>query len=305
MSRVTKPTFSDYLAWLPLRGLSLVARLLPLSLCCQLGRGFGGLIFLLGRPFRRIALINLRFAYAEELSDAQRQAILRRSFVELGVGCFEWLRMLSLNDRRRQQICRQIRVEGQEHLDAARRDKRKIVLLSGHFGNWEYATLKYASEINPLSFIVRRIDNPLVEQERRFYHDRFGARILYKENGLREAIRGLNRGEDLLILADRKAHLHEGLPAQFFGRKTSTLSIAVDLAQKYDAALVPMFIVRGPRWGEHRLIFEPPLAIAGLSREAAVQLQNDCLERAIRRHPAHWLWLHRKWKCYHREIYRR
>lgn len=305
MSRAKKPGLSDYIAWLPLRGFSLLSRLLPLSLWCVLGRGFGALLYLLGAPFRRIALINLEFAYAGELGAAERRAILWRNFMHYGVGGFEWIRMLRMNERRRRQICARIEVEGREHLDAARRAKRKVILLSGHFGHWEYATLKYASEINPLSFIVRRIDNPLVEEERRFYHDRFGARILYKENGLREAIRGLNRGEDLLILADRKAHLHEGIPAQFFGRKTSTLSIAVDLARKFDAALVPMVIVRGTRWGEHRLIFRPPLAIDGLSREDAVQLQNDYLEREIRRRPALWLWLHRKWKCYHREIYRR
>jgi len=305
MSRIKSPKFSDYLAYLPLMGFNLAARLLPLSLWCQLGRLFGSLLFLLGAPFRRIALINLNFAYGDELSVRQRRRILRRNFFHYGVGSFEWIGMLRMSEKRRRQICRKIVIEGQEHLDAARRAKKKIILLSGHFGHWEYATVKYASEINPLSFIVRRIDNPLIERERRLYHDRFGARILYKENGLREAIRGLNRGEDLLLLADRKAHLREGIPAQFFSQKTSTLTVAVGLAQKYDAALVPMFIVRGERCGEHRLIFAPPLAIEDLSLDEAVQLQNDCIEREIRRYPELWLWLHRKWKCYHKEIYRR
>ncbi len=304
MSRTNPPVFLDYLAYFPLMGFNLVARLLPLSLWCQLGRLFGCLFFLLGAPFKRIALINLAFAYGDELSNPQRRSILWRNFSHLGVGGFEWIRMLRMTERCRRQICQKVVIEGQEFLDVARREKGKIILLSSHFGHWEYATVKYASEVNPLSFIVRRIDNPLVERERLLYHARFGARILYKENGLREAIRGLNRGEDLLLLADRKANLNEGIPAKFFNHKTSTLTIAVSLAQKYNAALVPMFMVRGEKWGEHRLIFGPALKIDNLPLAEAVQLQNDCIEQQIRRHPAMWLWLHRKWKCYHPEIYR-
>lgn len=305
MNRTKSPVFSDYLAYVPLMVFNLLSRLVPLLFWCELGRLFGGLVFLLGAPLKRVAAINLKFAYGDELGAPQRLTIQRRNFMHYGIGSFEWIRMLRMTENRRQQICQKIVIEGQEYLDAARKDKKKIILLSGHFGLWEYATVKYASEINPLSFIVRRIENPLVEQERCFYHERFGARILYKENGLREAIRGLKAGEDLLLLADRKANLREGIPAHFFNHKTSTLPIAVSLAQKYDAALVPMFIVRGEKCGEHRLIFEPALKIEDLSLEEAVQLQNDCIERQIRQNPDMWLWLHRKWKCYHKEIYRR
>ena len=115
----------------------------------------------------------------------------------------------------------------------------------------------------------------------------------------------MNKGEDLLLLADRKAHLHEGIPAQFFNQKTSTLTIAVSLAQKFDAALVPMFIVRGEKCGEHTLLFGPALDIENMPLKEAVQLQNNCIEQHIRRNPEMWLWLHRKWKCYHKEIYLR
>ena len=168
MSRAKKAVFSDYFTYSLLMLFNFVSRLLPLTLWCQLGRLFGRFLYLLLVPLRRIPLINLTFAYADELSALQRRAILRENFTHYGVGGFEWIRMLRMNEARRQQICQQIVIEGQEHLDAARRDKKKIILLSGHFGHWEYATVKYASEINPLTFIVRRIDNPLVEKERRF-----------------------------------------------------------------------------------------------------------------------------------------
>lgn len=299
------PTLFDRFTYSLMMTFHYLSRLIPDPLWLLLGQGLGRFLLLVAAPLSRIAKINLNFAYGDEMTDNLRRDILGRNFNHYGVGSFEWLSMFRMNEARRQSLCDRIQIEGREHLDAARQAKGKLVLLSGHFGFWEYAAVKYASEINPLSFIVRRIENPLIEAERLYYHDRFGARILYKENGLREAIRGLVKGEDVLILADRKTRLHEGIPSTFFSRKTSTMAIAVSLAKKYDAALLPMFIVRGEKRGEHKLVFLPAIKVDDVSIDEGVQLQNDCLETMIRKHPDLWLWLHRKWKCYHEEIYRR
>lgn len=305
MSSAGKVSVVDRCVWLLLRSVMIVVQSLPLGLVCRLGQTLGALLYLLGAPFKRIALINLKFAYGEELDAPARRRILWQNLQHFGIGGLEWIRMLRMNETRRRQVCEAVEVEGLEHLERARQQKGKVILLSGHYGHWEYATVKYASEINPLSFIVRPIDNPLVERERRSYHDPCGARILYKENGLREALRGLNKGEDLLLLADRKAGFKEGIPANFFGQKTSTLTIAVSLARKYNAALVPTFIVRERKLGRHKLIFLPRLEVENCSLEEGVQMQNDCIEKMIRKYPEMWLWVHRKWKCYHREIYKR
>ena len=194
-------------------------------------------------------------------------------------------------------------MEGEEHLIAAKKKNPSVILLSAHFGNWEFAHLYFADTFNRLNFIVRSIDNPLLEKERVAYNERFGVNILYKDNGLRPAIKNLKKGEDLVIFPDRKANLKEGIPCLFFNKKTSTISIIYTLATKYNIPIVPMFIFRTEDITRHKVVFLPELNIEGMDITEATNRQNDIIEKAIRELPEQWLWIHRKWKCYHEHIY--
>ncbi|NLA76015.1 MAG: lysophospholipid acyltransferase family protein, partial [Deltaproteobacteria bacterium] len=119
----------------------------------------------------------------------------------------------------------------------------------------------------------------------------------------RPAIRKLKAGEDLVIFSDRKTSLREGIPCLFFNQLTSTFPLIFSLACKYHIPVVPMFIYRTKDATKHRLIFFPELNMEGLDMTQATQLQNDTIEKAIRKQPELWLWMHRKWKCYHEDIY--
>ena len=284
----------------------LLSRVVPLRIWLFLGKCLGLLFYFLDRHHRKITLRNLRFAYGKEKDEKEIRLLARKNFQQFGMIGHEWIRLLGLTNKNLNKICNRIYVEGQKHLIAAREKNRSIILLSAHFGNWEYAHLFFSSTINHLNFIVRRIDNPILERERVAYNQHFGVRILYKENGLRTAIRNLKKGEDLIIFTDRKADLREGIPCQFFGKKTSTIPLVAALAKKFHIPVVPMFIVRCKDMVHHRIIFLPELKVGynnGQSVSECTQLQNDITEKVIRKYSDHWLWFHRKWKCYHPEIY--
>ena len=65
-----------------------------------------------------------------------------------------------------------------------------------------------------------------------------------------------------------------------------------------------MFIFREKDITKHKIVFYPELIFDGLNKTEATQRQNDIIEKAIRDYPAQWLWIHRKWKCYHADIYK-
>lgn len=268
-----------------------------------MGRCFGLIFYLTDFHHRRITLINLRFAYKTEKKEKELRALARKNFEQWGMIGFEWLHMIALNRNGLEKMKRRIHVEGKEYLIKAKKKNRSVILVSAHFGNWEYAHLYFADIFNRLTFIVRKIDNPFIEKLRVANNEGFGVNILYKENGLRTAIKNLKKGEDLVIFADRKANLNEGIPCRFFGQKTSTLPLVYALANKFKIPIVPMFIFRCDDMVNHRLVFFPELDIEGMDKTEGTQLQNDNIEKAIREHPAQWLWFHRKWKCYHPEIY--
>jgi len=281
-----------------------ISMIVPLRIWLSLGKCLGLLLYLIDGHHRRFAMINLKFAYGDEKNEKQLRKIARSNFIQYGMLGFEWIRLKGLNREGLDEIKSRINVEGEEHLINARKKNPSVILLSAHFGNWEYAHLYFADTFNTLNFIVRKIDNPLMEKERVAYNQRFGVKILYKENGLRPAIKNLKKGEDLVIFPDRKAQLHEGIPCLFFNQKTSTLSIIYTLAKKYKIPIVPMFIFRTKDITRHKIVFYPELNIDGLDITEGTQRQNDIVEKAIRKKPDQWLWIHRKWKCYHEHIYR-
>lgn len=272
-----------------------------------MGRCLGRFLYFIDYRHRNIALANLQFAYGDEKDEKELKSIARDHFLQLGMIGHEWLRFIKIKKSGLEKICSNISVEGQEHLDAAKQKSKSVILLGAHYGNFEYAHIYYANQINRLNFIVRKMDSPFLEKERLKYNQKANVNILYREHGLRPAIKGLKKGEDLIIFPDRKASRKEGIPVQFFGQKTSTISVAAALSKKYNIPIVPMFITRCEDRTHHKIIFYPMFTVDDPDEKAAVvkgtQIQNDKIEKAIRRYPDQWLWIHRKWKCYHGHIY--
>ena len=300
---------SDKISYMAVSLYHLFSRMVPYKLWLSLGKGLGHTLYCLDLRHRKIAMTNLRFALGKEKSELELRRIARGHFRQLGITGHEWTTLKELDEKRLEKICELIRVEGEEHLAAAKKKNKAVILLSAHFGNWEYAHLYYGCKINRLNFIVRKMDNDLMESNRLSSNNRYNVNVLYKQNGLRQAIQNLKKGEDLVLFTDRKTSLKEGVPAQFFGQKTSTLTIVATLAKKYNIPVVPMYMVRDTDMLHHRLLFFPELNIIHADNdpdaiEKIVQLQNDALEKVIRMHPDHWLWIHRKWKCYHPHIYK-
>lgn len=270
-----------------------------------MGRKLGLLVYFLDFHHRRISFRNLHFAFNGQKDEGEMRSIVRKNFEQFGMIGNEWIRLKNGDMRMLEEY---VRVEGKEHLDNARKKSRSVILLGAHFGNWEYAHAFYSSKINKLTFIVRSIDNPLIEHERLRINERFGVSILYKETGLRQAIRNLKRGEDLVIFADRKETYKQIVPCRFFGKKTATMTLVPALARKYRIPVVPMFIVRSRDLVHHRLVFLPELTVDhdGDKKESineATQRQSVVLESIITDHPDHWIWLHKRWKKYHPYLY--
>jgi KDO2-lipid IV(A) lauroyltransferase len=281
-----------------------VARHTPLSMGLAGGRLMGAAACRLLNRHRNIAVANLKFAYQNEKTPAEIQRLVYRNFEQWGMIAFEWARAAPIGGAQSGELPFPVRVKGLKHLQAARRKSEAVLLLSAHFGNWEYGHYCYGRDIHTLNFIVRRIDNPYIESCRVLNNRRFGVNILYKEVGLKAAIKNLRKGQDLVIFADQKANPREGVVGRFFGRNSTSIPLVASFAKKFELPIVPMFVVRCGNSPNHELTFLPELEYGpGDSVTDITQRQNDIIEKMIRRHPDHWLWMHRRWKTEYPEIY--
>ncbi|HZF97923.1 MAG TPA: lipid A biosynthesis lauroyl acyltransferase, partial [Pseudoxanthomonas sp.] len=147
----------QWASWLGIAVAALLARL-PWALQRGLGRVLGGMLHATLRRRRRIAARNIALCFPD-MAPAQREALVRSSFQELGIGLFEFARAWwgSVEPMRRD-----LRVDGLEHLHAAREGGRGVIVISGHFTTLEIAA-RLMCDHAPLAGMYRPHDQGAME----------------------------------------------------------------------------------------------------------------------------------------------
>lgn len=273
------------------------AGLLPRRLAIRAGQLVGALAYLVLPHLRRHAETNLRLAFPE-MTDAERARIKRGTFRNLGRLLGEISQFPRLNRGNIESIVSYVGLNN--YLDAVAQG-RGVILLTGHIGAWELSVFAHSIYGHPMSFLARRVDNPLVERLAENYRLRFGNRSIDKKNSVREVLKTLKSGGVVGILADLNSSREEGVFCDFFGIQAGTTAGVATLALRTGAVVLPGYIVWDEAAKIHRLHFEPPIeTISTGNREEDVQLNTaryaKAIEAIVRRHPDQWLWIHRRWR---------
>ncbi len=277
------------------RLLSWILHALPLPWVLAWGRALGWLAYRLGIR-RRIVDGNLRLAFPE-MAAAERQAVARRMWLGLGMLAVELLRSPRMTP---EEVRARIELDGWEHLEAARARGRGVIVVTGHFGNWELLATATAILGVPLHVVSRRMSQRRINRWWKEARARAGLHDLPDRGSARRILRVLKRGEVLGLAFDQNIRPPAGTFVRFFGVPAATIRAPATLAEATGAAIVTAFLVRQGA-GRHRLVLRPfEYEAVGGSREARerhnLQRLSDLLEAWIRRHPDHWMWLHRRWK---------
>lgn len=173
-------------------------------------------------------------------------------------------------------------------------------MLTGHVGAWELCAFAQGVYGHPLSFLVRPLDNPLLNRMVSHYRELSGNRTINKNRAVKPVLEMLKRGQDVGLLIDANTLPDQGVFCDFFGTLAcSTTGLAV-FALRADAPVVPGFLIWDERLRRHRLRFEPeiPLIRTGdFKEEVALNTARftKVIEEYARRYPDQWLWVHRRW----------
>lgn len=298
MSRAEKSPAVASLEYAGWTALTTLARRLPLDFALRLAELLGAAVFAVFVRYRRIALANLAAAFPEK-SEAERRAIGARSFGNLGKNVVEFCRF---RDWSPETIRARVRIEGVEHVRAALAEGKGALVLTAHYGDWELLPHAFAILERPLSFIVRPVDNPLLDRWFADLRTLAGNRPIGRGDAGREALRLLRReGEMVGILADQYTAADESVLVDFFGMPTRATKGLALLAVRTGTPIVPIVIARRGRGAEHTILVLPPVRWeksddVETEIAAATQACQTVLEGLIRERPDHWLWGHRRWK---------
>jgi KDO2-lipid IV(A) lauroyltransferase len=288
----------DFMVYLAVRFLVCVLQLLPLSACRLMADALAWLAYHVDRRHRRVALENLRHAFPSEFTEEDRERLVRRvyrHFCQVLVEIVHLPRILHTENWRRF-----VTLAGAERLVDGLTSGRPLVLVAGHFGNWEMAGYVLGQLGFPTSAIARPLDNPFLDDFLLRFRQKTGQTILSKQGDFERIQEVLRAGGVLATLADQDAG-ERGPFVDFFGRPASTHKAVALLALAHDA---PLLVAGVPRVAEpmhyHVCIedYIDPREYAGRpdAMRAITQRFTLGLERMIRRHPEQYFWLHRRWK---------
>lgn len=250
---------------------------------------------------RRIVHENLRHVFGATLPQAALRRLAQAHYDHLWRLAVEFVRFRFLPPAHKRAL---VRVD---HLDAfvdAFRAGKGVLVLTGHFGNWEVATVagiaSYPEVHGRFHFVRRPIKPRWLDAwvTRRF--NRAGLGVIGKRGSLDAIVQRLEAGDVVVFPFDQFAHRPDGIDVEFFGQAVGTFKSLAVLALATGAAVVPASSWREPD-GSHVLRFEDALASVdhedtGEAIRRATRSYNAALEALVLRHPAQWWWVHRRFR---------
>jgi KDO2-lipid IV(A) lauroyltransferase len=270
---------------------------LPRGLARAAGAGLGAAAWVLLGRLRRVGLQNLEVAFPETTA-IERERILRGVFRSLGWQVGEFCKMGGYTA---EQASKFIRYDGLEHYLAARGKGKGVLVLTGHLGAWELSSFYHSLMGYPMSLVIRRLDNPLVDEFVNRIRCLHGNRVIHKDEFARGLLNSMHRGETVGILMDTNMTPPQGIFVPYFGVEACTASGLARVALHSGAAVLPGFLVWEAAEKKYVLRFGEELELIRTGDAAADIAANTALftrtiEAYVRRYPEQWLWVHRRWK---------
>lgn len=286
--------FLDRLVYELLRLLGAVARMFPFRMGITMAMLFADLVFYLDRRHRQVTIENLRLSFPGH-SESELHALARRVFRHFSILTLE----LHYIPRRiyKANWHRYVTGTGIPTMRKIAESGRPVVIVGGHFGNWELAAHVFGLNDIAGYLVARPLDNPFIDRDFRRMRERTGMKVLDKVGSLMDMVTILRNHGVVCLLADQDAG-PRGKYVEFFGRPASTSPVVEMLARATDAIIVVAACRRGPRnfefIGEVADVI-PPEEYRG-REEVVNQRVATALESLIRRAPEQYFWLHRRWK---------
>jgi Kdo2-lipid IVA lauroyltransferase/acyltransferase len=270
---------------------------LPRSWARAIGGGLGALTFALTSRLRRTGERNLQIAYPEN-DPAWRSRTLRQLYRNLGLHLAEFCRMSRYTPEGTRSF---IRYAGLEHYLAARDRGRGVLVVTGHLGLWELSSFYHSLMGYPMSMVIRRLDNPLVDRLVNGIRCLHGNTVLHKDDFARGLLGAMRRGDTVGILMDTNMTPPQGVFVDFFGTPACTASGLARVAMRTEAAVLPGFLTWREEEKKYVLEFGECLELvhSGDDEQDMVtntQICTAAIEAWVRRYPEQWLWVHRRWK---------
>ena len=284
----------QYIEYQILMGIGFLIRGLPRSVILRLGRLVGDFIYYCVPVRKKITLDHLEQAFPEKSSKEIRK-IARGTYQNLGMNVLEHLRIPTLSSEDIRGI---VELADEDILVQALERERGVIIVGGHFGNWEYSSSAVSANGYRFGVVVAEISNKYLNKKINEHREATGGEMITKGSA-KAVVRILKENGSVGMLIDQNQK-RGGTFVDFFGRQCSTVKGPAVLALKTGASLLFFASLRQPD-GTIKAILEPVEVDydVGPTEENIHNITQHCtsrLEHYTRLYPDQWFWMHRRWR---------
>ncbi len=273
-----------------------IARRLSFRSAERLGALFGDFVYSFTNFRKQVTLDNLAKAFPDKpLSELH--AIARGAYRNYGIALLEFL---WASDKPREVLMPLVHIVNPEVMRRALEKKKGVLFLSGHYGAWEFLVTASSLQFGvQAATLVQHQRNARIDAVIDAIRCRFGNSTIPMGVASRRVLTALAENKVIPLLADQSGP-KEAVFVEFFGRPAATHRGVAAFSLKSGAPIVMGFLVR-QKDGTYTLTLEEieQHDLVDYTEENIIELTRRhvaVLERWIRLHPDHWLWMHKRWK---------
>ena len=274
----------------------LVFKIIGLKLSSDLGEIIGKYFGPLFRK-RTIAKKNILIAFPN-FNEKSINEMIERMWKNIGriFGEYIHVNKFSIIDNNKKKIV----FTNRNNMEILKKNNKPIVFFSGHFANFELMA-KCLQELGfDIGAIYRPLNNIFLNPIMEFIRKKYICPIQIEKgsNGTKKLIKHISTNNPLALMIDQR--LSSSIRVPFFNQPATTTTTPAQLAIKYDALLIPVFLKRLEKTNFEFFIEEPLIINRTSDYDKDIfnitQIMNKKIEEFIKRDPAHWLWSHDRWK---------
>jgi KDO2-lipid IV(A) lauroyltransferase len=248
-------------------------------------------------PIRKeVVFSNLQKAFPE-LKTQQIKKIAFSCYKNFLISLIEIMNMPGMSKK---EIINFLQINNAGLINKKYDEKKGVILLSGHFGNWEYIAASVGARVNiPFYVVVKSQRNPYVNKWMNNVRTKWGNKIVPLGASIRQVYKELKNKNLVAMVADQRGPV-EGIRVKFFGVDTAVYSGPAMLAVKTGAPIIFGLTIRQPDYSYKVTLEEIELNNLPEDNEEKIleisQRLASYLEKYVIKYPEQWFWMHKIWK---------
>ncbi|MDX2189549.1 MAG: lysophospholipid acyltransferase family protein [Bacteroidota bacterium] len=255
-----------------------------------------GLFYIVYHAFgyrKKVVFQNLKNSFPEK-SAPEINAIAIKYYHFLCDFLVETAKYMTISKK---ELLKRVSIENEDVLDKIFDSNRSMIVLLGHYGNWEWAAPSCSILTKFQLFVIyKRLSNKHFEKLMRNTRSRFGTKLIEMNDVGREMFKNRNIIGATIFVGDQTPFPEQAYWTTFLNQDTPIFRGAEVLAKKFDQPVIYVTIDR-PQRGKYtikvQLITDDP---KNTPEGWICEQYSRLLEKDIIHKPEIWLWSHRRWK---------